>query len=135
MRVKGEDGGDGRWEDGDNRSLVVPAGGASSLSVLLEWGGEMHVQAAGAGEELPGLEGAHQQQREREWERSRSGSGSDSDDSWAPPSSGGSGSSFDDSMALLPQWQGKELRFMQSNEHSRWGRGQGGGWDVWVGWT
>ena len=108
--MKDDNQGDPAWEKGDNRALTIPAEGAAAVSVLLEWGGELAVEVTPA-PPPPAVE-----------ERGGSGSersGSDSEGE-AGAITGSMTSSYDDSMALLPQWQGKELRFMRSNEHTRW---------------
>jgi hypothetical protein len=118
VRIKGdgEGEGDARWEDGYNRTLAVPAG-ATAISVLLEWGGDMKTEVTSGGQVTAAAPAASRQ-------GSGADSGSDSEGSGGEGEARGSrsdgGSSFDDSMALLPQWQGRELRFMQRNEHTRW---------------
>ncbi|KAL4433837.1 hypothetical protein ABPG75_000278 [Micractinium tetrahymenae] len=127
VRVKsGSDGsGDPKWEGGDNHKLTVPSDGAAAMSVVVEWGGRIATEVGGAAAPRPQQK---QQRREEEQWRSEGGASSGDEGSSSGGSTAGSvTSSGDDSMALLPQWQGKELRFMQSNEHSRERRGT---WDT-----
>lgn len=134
VRVKsGNDGsGDPKWEGGDNHRFTTPSNGTAAVSVVVEWGGEIETEAASAGAAAapPQQQQSYQEEWGREERRRRGDGGSSSSDEGGTV--GSVTSSTDDSMALLPQWQGKELRFMQSNEHSRWGaggvgRGRGGG--------
>ncbi|PSC69113.1 water chloroplastic [Micractinium conductrix] len=94
VRVKSDGQGDAKWEPGSNHKLSVPQ--ADRVTMTVDWGGKPPAPEPSRGSRLGSMDG---------------GDGG--------YSSGSAGSSFDDSMALLPQWQGKELRFMQSNEHSR----------------
>lgn len=85
--------------------------------MLLEWGGEVAVEAAG------GAAAAAPQAQAPSYDDGPGGSGSGSDGEEGRASggsiSGSMTSSYDDSMELLPKWEGKQLRFMQSNEHTR----------------
>ncbi len=125
VQVRGDNQDDAKWEKGDNRTLTVPSDGVSAVSVLLEWGEPAEIEVTrGAGAPIAAT--AVAAAMEGTGSLASAGSGSDSEGGYASSGavSGSMTSSFDDSMALLPQWQGKELRFMQSNEHTRWV----GGW-------
>ena len=139
MRVKSGSEDDAKWEGGDNHRLRVPSNGATAVSVLLEWGGELEVEVSGGAAQAPGAassgyssggessSGRARSGGSRSGSRSGSGSDSDSDGGALVGSFASATSSWDDSMALRPQWQGKQLRFMQSNEHTRWAGGGGAG--------
>lgn len=131
MRVKSDSNGSGdaKWEGGDNHKFTIPSDGTAAVSVVVEWGGEIEAEADPA--DMPAPQQQQREERRGREERRRDGGSSSSDEGGGSDGSTvvSVGSSFDDSMALLPQWQGKELRFMQSNEHTRWaGGGVGWGW-------
>lgn len=137
VQVRGDNQDDAKWEKGDNRTLTVPSDGAAGVSVLLDWGEAAEVEvmpASGAAAGVPVAAAAGVAAAlEATGSMASGGSGSDSEGGYASSGamSGSVTSSFDDSMALLPQWQGKELRFMQSNEHTRWVGGPSSQWGVW----
>ena len=85
--------------------MSLPAD-ASAATVAVEWGGQLELEVTGA----DGTKTASVVASTSSYDSGDEGSGG-----WSGSSSG----SWDESLALLPQWQGKELRFMQSNEHSR----------------
>ena len=122
VQVRSDNQDDAKWEKGDNRTLTVPSEGATSISVLIDWSGDAEVEVTPAGAQPAPMAAAVAGAVEGTGSLASAGSGSDSEGGYASSGavSGSMTSSFDDSMALLPQWQGKELRFMQSNEHTRW---------------
>ncbi|KAL4419085.1 hypothetical protein ABPG77_010024, partial [Micractinium sp. CCAP 211/92] len=129
VRVKSDSNGSGdaKWEGGDNHKFTIPSDGTAAVSVVVEWGGEIEAEADPA--DMPAPQQQQREERRGREERRRDGGSSSSDEGGGSDGSTvvSVGSSFDDSMALLPQWQGKELRFMQSNEHTRERRGV---WDT-----
>lgn len=112
--MRGEGDGDADWEGGDNRSLTVPASGAAS--VVINWGRDMSVELSE--EPLPVMTVGSLDDWDRAGYGANYGSGSDSDFDVDVPVLSSSSSSWDDSM-LRPQWEGREIRFMRSNEHTR----------------
>lgn len=125
VRVKSGSEDDAEWEGGNNHRLRVPSDGAEEVSVLLKWGsGQLTVDGvpAWSGQVAPTPEAPG------------GNSSSDDEDGGSDGRSDYSSatSSWDDSM-LRPQWQGKELRFMQSNEHTRCVGGAHGWGAAWLG--
>ena len=138
--IRVREGADAVWEEGYNRALTVPPQGTA---LLIEWSGEAVVEGSPEAVALAARQAAPRQAAQQDWQQQPAaqqhreaapllaalastdrGSGSESD-SDSGGFSGSVTSSLDDSQALLPQWQGKELRFMRSNEHSRCAGGSG----------
>ena len=94
-----------KWEEGDNHRLRVPAA-ASTVVVEVKWGGGIEVQVDEAAAGVPST--AHDAAKGKV----------QLDASTSDSSSNSLSLTSDDDM---PQklWQGRDIVFMRSNEHSR----------------
>jgi hypothetical protein len=116
----GEAGSGATWEGGRNHAVVIPDDGAEGMEVIVDWGGAVDVA-------LPRESKRHDNNNNGGGGNGNGGepearvSGSGSDSSW--PSSDGSMFSDDDVSLPAQRWAGREVVFMQSNDHSseRWG--------------
>lgn len=99
--VELQDGGGAKWEGGDNRAVTVPDGAEGPVEIVLEWG------RGGAGKAVKAAKAAARAAPAEVAGGAPGGGGVTSDDDAVPGS----------------QWAGREVVFMQSNDHSTERRG------------